>query len=407
MNSPSSTEPQNALWTFVEADEYTLPSAPIGYTSAKDRILATLQKFWPSAKQTSPLLEEKEELRNLSPERVQAILPTLEWHDPAVALRAAIGTWLDAEEPANQVVFLVGPPYSGVSDILTDFAPLVGWQVVDAPMPAQILSGNDEVLRPVIEQDEPCVIPSLEHWFLRHALGLDLIRRLFSALDQRNQRCLVGCDSWAWAYFREVLDRKHSRVLCLQSFGEDRIEDWVISNIDREQTHIPWIREYGTGKYVLAPEQKEENGFESSDFLAHLAAYSRGIPGVSWHLLKTAFQSLPEKDIADEEQTDEIRQRHGGVWIAPWAQFMKPGVPELGNPVTLFVLHALLLHHGLSSELLIELLPVDADRVLRTLSLLRQELIVKKEQDQWQVADVGYPAVREFITSKSYLTDQF
>lgn len=334
MNAPSSadsTEPQNALWTFVEADEYTLPSAPIGYTSAKDRIIATFQKFWPSGEQTSPLLEEKEELRNLPPERVQAILPMFEWQAPADALRATIGNWIDAEEPANQVIFLVGPPYSGVSDLLTAFASLSGWPVVDAPMPDQILSGDEAALRQVIEQAEPCVIPSLEHWFLRHEHGLNLIRRLFSALDQRNRRCLVGCDSWAWAYFREVLERKHSRVLCLQSFGEDRIEDWVIHNIDREQTHIPWIREYGTGKYVLAPEE-EENGSESSAFLAHLAAYSRGIPGVSWHLLKTAFQSLPEKDMADEDQTDENRQRHGGIWIAPWAQCIKPAVPEPGNP---------------------------------------------------------------------------
>ena len=72
-----------------------------------------------------------------------------------------------------------------------------------------------------------------------------------------------------------------------------------------------------------------------------------------------------------------------------------------------FLLHALLLHRGLDTEALGALLPIPGARVHSHLLRLQALELLTRDGTRWQVAPLAYPTVREFLRSRSYLTDDF
>ena len=72
-----------------------------------------------------------------------------------------------------------------------------------------------------------------------------------------------------------------------------------------------------------------------------------------------------------------------------------------------FLLHALLLHRGLDAEALGALLPIPDARMHSHLLRLRALTLLEHDGARWQVAPLAYPTVREFLRSRSYLTDGF
>ena len=72
-----------------------------------------------------------------------------------------------------------------------------------------------------------------------------------------------------------------------------------------------------------------------------------------------------------------------------------------------FLLHALLLHRGLEGDVLGALLPIPPGRLHSYLLRLQALELLSRAGARWQVAPLAYPAVREFLRSRSYLTDSF
>ena len=69
------------------------------------------------------------------------------------------------------------------------------------------------------------------------------------------------------------------------------------------------------------------------------------------------------------------------------------------------VLHTLLIHGGLWSRILPELLPLSPMEILEHLYLLEASGLVESDQRFWRVTPAGYPAVRQVLQSEGYLTD--
>ena len=92
--------------------------------------------------------------------------------------------------------------------------------------------------------------------------------------------------------------------------------------------------------------------------------------------------------------------------MTPWSQINLPGFPfqrvSLG---LLMVLHTLLIHGGLCSRILPELLPLSPMEILENLYLLQASGLVESDQGFWRVTPVGYPPVRQMLQSEGYLTD--
>jgi DNA-binding GntR family transcriptional regulator len=69
------------------------------------------------------------------------------------------------------------------------------------------------------------------------------------------------------------------------------------------------------------------------------------------------------------------------------------------------VLHTLLIHGGLWSRVLPELLPLTPVEIREYLYLLEASGLVESDQGFWRVTPTGYPAVRQLLQSEGYLTD--
>ena len=71
------------------------------------------------------------------------------------------------------------------------------------------------------------------------------------------------------------------------------------------------------------------------------------------------------------------------------------------------VLHTLLLHGGLSTEILPQLLPLSTNEIMQTMVTLQSAGLVDAGDDCWRVSALGYPVVRQVLKEDGYLIDSF
>ncbi len=100
-----------------------------------------------------------------------------------------------------------------------------------------------------------------------------------------------------------------------------------------------------------------------------------------------------------------IRDSDEVVWVAPGIR--TPTLPAESGEDVAFLLHALLLHRGLEDDVLGALLPMPEGRLHSHLLRLQALDLLVCDGARWQVAPLAYPTVREFLRSRSYLTDGF
>jgi hypothetical protein len=267
------------------------------------------------------------------------------------------------------------------------------------------LEQNDE------NPDQLWVIPHLERFYLRHRQGFTMLRVLLDKITNFSTRFLVSCDSWAWAYLRKALhiDTLFPEPIFLEAFNREKLERWFSGMATKtgEQNFI--FRQADNGHYIMPPvgraKVKNEEQFEFSDFLERLAAYSRGIPGVA-HLIWRYGLRLGEnnKDHLENLEEDGFQRT---IWVEPWPRLNLPDLPSLDRREgDLFVLHSLLLHNGLSTELLAQILPFSKPQIKGILQVLLVAGIVVHNQDIWRVAASAYHEIREFLQNEGYLVDE-
>lgn len=164
------------------------------------------------------------------------------------------------------------------------------------------------------------------------------------------------------------------------------------------------------GEYVLSNADPDAGSeVEVSSDLKRLAARCRGNLGIAWAYWRTGLRTEPDPmaptdasadgvDIEEAPPGDEIT-----LWWAP--ECTEPELPpETGDDVA-HVLHALLLHNGLSCDLLAELLPGSRVGLSAVLQRLKRLGLAECVDDTWRVAALGYEAAREFLRGRSYLID--
>ena len=244
----------------------------------------------------------------------------------------------------------------------------------------------------------------------------------------------MGCDSWAWAYLSKALkvDTVFPMPFILEAFDQDRLKIWFqqLASASAEDSFV--FRQLDSGRYVLPPVTGDEvsgdrepgNFAEDASFLKHVAAYSRGIPGVAWAVWRHRFafvdttpedgaECAPEASVTEGgEECDqeapaakEVNPAHP-ILVTPWSKINLPGFPF--QPISLgmlMVLHTLLIHGGLCSQIFPELLPLSPVEILENLYLLQASGLVESDQGFWQVTAAGYPPVRQVLQSEGYLTD--
>lgn len=416
-------DPIQDLWRFIRLEQYTSPPEP-----TQGKVRKGIFGLWDRlgwGKKPRPVFRESN-LSQVPRELLDEVVPVPDWSAGIAAVTTSLGDWLDATQPAPPVQVFVGPCYSGTAQILAQWAGARGWDLLAPPEPEQILAGGKEWLAQADDgSDAPLVLPHLEHCYLRHYNGLTLLRRLLEIILSHRRRWLVGCDSWAWAYFRQVfsVDAMLRSPWILAPFGQERLQVWLPEVIKGAPTPGFVFRQSDTGKFILPPVLSRETelpdqdrpepaaGPNLSNFLKYLAAYSRGIPGIAWavwrqSLYDAMLQEAEEKEAVEGDAPPAAPGAGKTILVKPWSQIARPTVPILPERTQLLmVLHALLLHGGLKERLLPEVLPLAPMEIIEYLYFLQNSGLVEADQGFWHVTPQGYPAVRQELQSEGYLTD--
>ncbi len=413
------TDVTQNLWRFVRLEQYNRPSETSRETMRKGIFGLWRRLGWGSTVEESVFAEK--ELSQVPPGLLDKVVPTPDWSAPISAVTAVLDSWLEAKVPGSSAQIFVGPPYHGTSEILSAWAQARGWRLVPAPPPEMILTGGEEWLAQMEADDEPLVLPHLEHYYLRHYNGLTLLRRLLDLIFSQSRRWLLGCDSWAWAYLSKAIkvDTVFPMPFILEAFDKERLEKWF-QQLEAESGESNFVfRQSDSGKYVLPPATGAEapgdrsQGFDAdtSGFLKNVAAYSRGIPGIAWAIWRRSLASVVNADEHTEGSDRKAEpvgedDRAYPIWVKPWSQINLPGFPsQRASLGLLMVLHTLLIHGGLLSRVLPELLPLTPVEIREYLYLLEASGLMESGQGFWRVTPTGYPAVRQLLQSEGYLID--
>ena len=354
---------------------------------------------------------------------------------------AAVRAWLD--EPGGTFHCVVVLPPCDSTDLIGTWAQSRGHAVLCAPKRDQghalsVIAGADKNTQAdgggnggaaTPEGDAPLlVIPRLESWFLRRRNGLLAVRALLAELQQSERRCLIGCNSWAWAF----LVRAAGAALVLPSprtfapFDARRLQAWFSELATQTQSGRVAFRLASSGADVL---ETKDDGALANNYLEELAARSHGIPWVAWHLWRNALrtgidaieaQKANEDANADGRKADRHKVAQANAKVQAEAEagkalpngnhgdertFWITGVPDPDLPHhhddnALLVLHALLIHGALVREELFSVLP-DATAAEVLPALLRAGFIEQRE-GRLAVLPSAYPALRRMLLADGF-----
>ena len=377
---------------------------------------------------------------------------------------AAVRAWVD--EPNGTFHCVVVLPPCDSTDLIGIWAKSRGHAVLCAPDRSQghaltVISGEGTEKAQAAQAekgsvggaDSDCltpgnsssllVIPRLESWFLRRRNGLLAVRALLAELQQSDRRCLIGCNSWAWAF----LVRAAGAALVLPSprtfvaFDSIRLQAWFseLAAGEKSATENIVFRLAHSGADVL---ETKDGGGLACNYLEELAARSNGIPWVAWHLWRNALRTgidavetrkanghagakAPGKELDtqagqsnaafdSDASVQAIRGPEGDAkavtapekgipadertfWIT---NVPDPDLPHHQDDNALLVLHALLIHGALDTAELLSVLP-DATAAEVLPALLRSGFL-EKQGSQLAVMPSAYPAVRRALLADGF-----
>ncbi|MEE4376502.1 MAG: hypothetical protein V2J55_03190 [Candidatus Competibacteraceae bacterium] len=426
MNEPhtdSAEAEQKPLWRYVPLQQFARPKPSVGETARK----GFLGLFWRFRRYSDPDEDAliQGELQRLPETLRDQVTPAPDWTILHTALDDAFHKWLKADRlkadtTADRLSVLIAMPGSGQSEALSHWALSHEVLVLDPPAPEQLLAGADCWLDNLPQDPAiPLVVPTLDHFYLRHIEGLQLIRQLLYWLANWPGRCLLGCSSWAWAYLSKALrvDTLLTNVWTLDALDSERLQIWFSQLAKRHDKKPVNFRQTDNGFFIIPPPSLDEHNTDGksdaeikkelwgdwklSNFLIDLAAYSRGNPAVAWAIWRHSLGQLSE----DETEKHDLHDAAETIWVKPWQDLRLPSLPHSAGQSELFVLHTLLLHDGMTALLLSQLLPLSPFEIQRVLTSLGRFGIVEKIQERWQINPLAYHSVRETLDSEGFLVD--
>lgn len=403
---PQKNASGNFSWEWIPTAEFSLPSGTL-QTTFKTRLMSFLHHRTPSEKMDELL--KPESLEFLSTYMLDRLVPPVDLKTEALSLDPALMPWCEGQH--KKVILILNVPHSGNGEILKYWAAEHGFRIIDPPSPSALLSSDDSWFEQ-FDNNDPCwVLPELEKCWLRHETGLYLIRnffrRLFSGMLGFG---VVGCGSWAWSFFSHALSVSAPVSLVAKPFDSEKLETWL-SALASGKNRLPVrFRQADNGRQVLSAPSKDtsddENKKEQSPFLRDLAAFCYGIPGVALAYWRSSLQAEP--DALDLEKGDaQAAADYSTVWVKPWMNVEKSGLPQKLERNHAFVLHSLLLHDALDMDTLSKLLPLRQHNFGQTMYDLSDNGLIESSEDQWRVSAKGYPVVRRFLKTEGFLSDDF
>ena len=395
------------LWDFIPIEDFKLPSPPVTQ-KVKKQIKFLKNIFKKKQEDQNAQLIDEIDLQKFPSEEMNLIAPNQSWEEAANSFQESIKNWqADETENATNIIALIGPPYSGYTDTLFEWATENNLKIIEPPSLQQILSCDDSWFSNS-DENKIWIFPHLEKSFVRHAEGINLIRQfLDKALSGELGKGIIGCNSWAWNYIDHLWHGRSKIQITIQAFDQNKLMKYYQAAHKNGNKESFDFRQSDNGKYVISPDYPENSSHESSDFLQSLAAYSRGNLGVASTFWKSSAGFEADGISSEDKQEDQENKRKKTIWITPWNQLTKPEIPDKVGEDGALVLHSILIHNGLAVDLIKELLPLSSNQIMEIIQILEEAEILDVIDGIWTVTSSGYVAARDFVKSKGYLTDAF
>lgn len=393
------------LWECVPLSDYHVPKPPADKVAVG--LWSSIRQMFRRRDAVGIELKKEQELHALPEVRLAHLVPSLPWQDAAAALDTTLQDWLEAGMSYNSVKFFIGQPFLAHAEIVSLFGRQHGAVEIALPAIEQILSADESWLEHWPSPETFWVLPQLERCYLRHANGLDLVRRLMGlAANGQLGKGLIGCDSWAWAYMQRIFPWPHTDAVTLQAFDAERLQRQLVGVMKTQTKKALHCYSAKNGQPIS---DAVSDGEQPPKEFAELAAHCRGNVAIATTYWRERLRHHSDKDEASgnentQKDTDESKSVEQ-VWVAEM-----PADPDLpiGNDEEFFLLlHAILLHGGLPESLMGELLPFSSARCLGLLAQLQQFGIALCINGRWQVRETAYATVRRLLSARDYLTDAF
>lgn len=385
---------KEVFWDFIPLKEYTPPEDTV-QLAVKKGFSSLVKKFRKGDKDSG---KPKKDLHSPEKEERSRVVASPDWEKAAGSFNKVVEDRQKKRGDDKSVLFIAAPPYSGYKEILDAWIQKSDVKVLTAPSPDEILNEGEDWLSGITSTRMPWVLPSLEHCFLRHAQGLSMIRRfLEKSCSGEYGQGIIACDGWGWSFLNYIWRTKHLPVVTLKAFNVEMLTAFLT------ELGKPGVRFHlSTDGSPLLPgdSSSEKEKKQSSGYFRNLVSYSGGNSGVALAYWEASLRTKPE-------DLSMVKEGESTIWVAPLETVKKGDLPDSLGDDEGFVLHALLLHNGVSAEVLDQLLPVSRSRIAEICFLLEQAGIIEDAEHGWRVTRHAYPRVKQFLKGKDYLIDPF
>ena len=304
--------------------------------------------------------------------------------------------WAANATPEHWLQLIVLPPCDR-GDVVGAWARRHDHTLVTPPPRAALLA-HAPIGLPEAGGDGLVVVPRLERWFLRHRNGLEGVRSLLAALERLERHCVIGCNSWAWAYLVKATaaDVVLPKALTPQPFDAARLHRWFAEIAADETTPQMTFRFATSGADVMAT---DDQGEPVDRYMKQLAARSLGIPWIAWQLWRESLRS----DFAPGKLSAKARKATAGdahtLWVSELEELQ---LPDNHEESALLVLQSLLIHDALSASELAATLPSNEPDVVPA---LLSKGYVERSGEAIRVRPAAYPWAREALKAAGFPVD--
>lgn len=377
--------------------DYKWPTLPA--QQSVNLLLSRLRK-WLKRDENQPLLGE-DKLQTAEQDDDFDISPSPVCEPIQTALSNTLDDWWQSDSPDQWVSIIILPPHSPI-------APIMHWasghesRLIEPPDRASLLS---ESYRFSLDgpEHELLVIEDLSQWFLRHINGLGAIKSLMHQLSQTQRHCLVGCSSWSWAFLSQALaiDANLPTPRAMSAFDGDALQEWI--GLASSQMYPSAVfRLANSGYRLLEPDNDSESDSArkaSANYFKELAAKSLGIPWIAWAMWQNSLRT----QIRNEDKPTKLPARFDDEHVLWVVNLDDLSLPEDHNHVVKLILHALLLHRGLSHTELALVMP-ECD-IHRHLPRLVNQGLVESVDGQFFCTMLAYPSIRRSLNASGFPLD--
>ena len=387
---------------FKPLGGYTFPSTP---TDDVARGLWKRMKEAVSRDTNEPFIAE-DQLRRVSQSQADGVDRSPVCEPLLRELDLTLAEWAGAATHKSPLRVVVLPPCDR-NDLLRLWAERHGYAVLEPPSRDTLRRGHP-VVRPDLRGEGLLVIPRLERWFLRHRTGLAAVRSLLESLGAMQRTCVVGCNSWAWAFLSKAVEANMilPRPLMFQPFDGDRLGAWLGTVVDATNRGV--VYRLSQSGETLAPDGEAA---VAGPFYKKLAAQSMGIPWVAWWIWHQSLRSTPEepgdgRTPADadlnggDDHADDLAQWKRTIWLANVETYPLPNQHE---PDELIVLQTLLIHGPLEAGELHAVVP--AMREPSIVQSLISSGLIERHEGLLRVLPVAYPSIRRGLAAAGFPVD--